>query len=431
LVKGKEAKEGFAMRWTILAGVAPALLWLVASSSGQDRSMEKGEKPPPKYKVGSILGKNLSQWVEEIKDRDKGKAENAIRTVILFGQQDAQRAVPVMVAEMKKPPPIDTSIRVNITIALGVILSGDPKEFDFNPKDKQDAVAVLKRALTDNQSIVKMRAAEALGRMGWDARDAVPALILTSKDQFTWETRCASALALGAVARDPEGKTRPDKNAIQALYNLLQDETAQVKLAAVKSLAQLGPHKDKEDLKLLNRYLDPVALKDRDKSVRVWAEMTLMASNGVDEKRLRHIGTLLHSPDDVTARVQAANALGRVGQEAASQVDNLLKALKDSDEEVVGWAAWALGRMGTKARPAIPVLQMMIKTDNRNLKQQFEQSIDAIEGKTKSPDKKGSLTCPDPPWFRSSPLYASLWAPEVYTPSHVFWARIAATGRRS
>ena len=103
--------------------------------------------------------KTLEEWIEEIKDRDKGKAENAIRTIPIFGQQEAQRAVPVLIAELKKPPPVDTSIRVNVAIALGVILGGygDP-----NPRDLKDAVAVLRRLLTDQQSIVKMRAAEAL-----------------------------------------------------------------------------------------------------------------------------------------------------------------------------------------------------------------------------------------------------------------------------
>jgi hypothetical protein len=98
---------------------------------------------------------------------------------------------------------------------------------------------------------------------------------------------------------------------------------------------------------------------------------------------------------------------------------------------VVGWAAWALGKIGTKARPAMTLLKKLKeKTQNPALKHTFEESIDAIEG-VKTPVQKGSLLCPEPRWFTSSPLYASAWEPEVYTPSRLFWARIEVTGRKS
>jgi HEAT repeat protein len=418
------------MRWTILASVLLAI-WLVSESPGQDKSkpQAKGEKQPTTAKITSIADKTLDQWIEEIKDRDKGKSENAIRTVLLFGQEDAQKAVPVLIAELKKPPPIDTSIRVNIPIALGIILGG---YLDANPSDVRDAVAILKRSLTDNQSIVKMRAAEALGRIGEDARSAVPDLLQTLKDPFTWETRCASAVAIGAIGREPAKLA--DKNVVQSLYNRLQyDDTAQVRLASIKALARFGPFNKNPDVqKTFNSYLSVRAEKDPDKTVRVWAEVAMMTVNGVDEKRLRHLGSLLHSKDDMAARVQAGMALGGLGTKAASQVNALIRALDDADAEVVVWAAWALGRIGTQARPAVPSLQRMLKTENPALKQTLQESIDAIEGKAKSPEKKGSFLCPEPRWLAaSSPLFASSWAPEPFMPSQHFWARIAATGRKS
>src|SRR5436309_15589580 len=98
------------MRRTVLASLALAL-WVVSNSPGQIDLKGKGEKKPPQKKIEKIADKTLRQWIEEIKDRDKGKAENAIRTVILFGPDDALKAVPALIAEMKKPAPIDTSIR--------------------------------------------------------------------------------------------------------------------------------------------------------------------------------------------------------------------------------------------------------------------------------------------------------------------------------
>jgi HEAT repeat protein len=414
---------------TILASVALALWW-ASHSPGQQKTHQKGEKPPQKYKVEKIADKTLDQWIEEIKHRDKGKAENAIRTIILFGQDDAQKAVPVMIAELKKPPPIDTSIRVNIPIALGMILDSSYK--DTNPSDVRDAVSILTRLLSDNQSIVKMRAAEALGKVGGESRSAVPTLMQTLQDPFTWETRCASAIALGAIGREPAKAA--DVKMVQALYNrIAYDDSAQVRLASIKSLARFGPfNKDPEILRRFNQYLKPAAEKDPDKTIRVWAEVALLKVNGHDEKRLKHIGTLLHSQDDMAARVQAAMALGGLGQKAESQVNTLIRALEDPDAEVVGWSAWALGQIGTKARAAMPLLQKMLKTDNLALKHTFEESINAIEGKLTTPEKKGSLLCPEPRWFSSpSPRYASAWAPKVPAPSPLFWEKTGAIGRRS
>jgi HEAT repeat protein len=250
------------------------------------------------------------------------------------------------------------------------------------------------------------------------------------KDEFTWETRCASAVAIGVIGREPAKAA--DKNVVQALYNRIQnDDTAQVRLAAIKALARFGPfNKDPEMQKTFNAYLKVRTEKDPDKTVRIWAEVAMITVNGVDETRLRHIGTLLHSRDDMAARVQAAMALGGLGKKAASQVSTLTRALKDPDAEVVGWAAWALGQIGTASRSAMPELRNMLSTENPALQQTLKESINAIEG-VKTPEKKGSFLCPEPRWFRSSPLYASSWAPEVYTPSQLFWARIAATGRKS
>src|SRR4051794_21721340 len=121
------------MRRTILAVFALAL-WLVADSPGQDNGKKKGGKGEKSQQLRVVLvaHKSLEQWIEEIKDRDRGKSENAIRTLMFFGQDQAQKAIPALVAEMKKPPPVDTSIRVNVPIALGLILRGNK---GANPRD--------------------------------------------------------------------------------------------------------------------------------------------------------------------------------------------------------------------------------------------------------------------------------------------------------
>src|SRR5262249_55141365 len=152
------------------------------------------------------------QWIQEIKHHDASRKENAMRTIVLFGPELAQQAVPVIVAELKKGTPsypLDTSIRVNGPIALGVIVGGlkdpDPKYVKM-----PDVVGALTRGLRDSQTIVKFRAAEAVGRIGPQAIAAKPYLLSLLQDQATWELRQVAAAALGTVAFDKEKGPDPD-----------------------------------------------------------------------------------------------------------------------------------------------------------------------------------------------------------------------------
>lgn len=375
--------KGCDMRVVLVAMlVGCASLWLIGSASAQ-----------PKV----IAGKNLDEWLAEIPSRDRSKGENAIRTVLLFGPKQAERAVPVLIAELKKNRVvmIDTSIRVNAAQALGQLLSTP----DADPKQVADAVLQLKYLLHDSQVIVKYRVAHALGQIGPPAKSAIPDLIILLRDPLNWELRQEAAFALGRVAQDKVGG--PPLAVLQALHNTLRgdesatvhrppDSSAQVRVTAVKALMRLGPPSAAANQQALEKDLDHVATHDPDETVQIWAHMAFKNITGkIEQPRLARIGKLLASPE-LAVRIQAAQALGAVGPDAKSQAPALIAALDDPDKTVVGWSIWSLGQIGPEAKEALPRLEKFAGNteESEGLRQMASSAVDAIQGKAKASKEK-------------------------------------------
>ncbi len=361
----------------LLVAAALGCLAVAAPAHGQGKKSDTGTQ------ITDIGGKTMEQWIKEIGAKDPSKRENAIRTVQYFGPDRAYQAVPAILAQLRKHTPtypIDVSVRVNAAIALGVILGGvkDPE-----PKHVKESVTLLKRLLTDSQSIVRYRAAQALGRIGRDAREATPEIISLVKDKGTWETRQAAVIALGFVPGDD--KIGPPLAVLNVLYGALSDEAVQVRLAAIQSLTWLGgPADAKVRANLLNALM-PVAIKDSEPTVQIWANMAIMSiMHKITPTYLDPICKML-AHADVAARVQAAQAIGTIGRDAKDCIPTLNKTLADPEPMVVYWCIWALGRMEKSAVGAEAALKQIANDPNRPeaIKKAATEAIDQINGKRK------------------------------------------------
>src|SRR5438094_261952 len=85
-------------------------------------------------------------------------------------------------------------------------------------------VHVLRTARQSSYTLVRRESAKALGKVGPDAREAVPGLITACGDP-EWTVRREAALALGAIEAD-------DRQAVAALEKLRKDPDALVRKAA-------------------------------------------------------------------------------------------------------------------------------------------------------------------------------------------------------
>jgi len=164
------------------------------------------------------------------------------------------------------------------------------------------AVPPLIAALSDAHPNVRRLSAEALGKIGPNAREAIPLLTAALRDDNP-QIRQSLAEALGKIGRGSESP-------ISGLTIALDDGVVNVRRSAVQALAKVGP----QAVPVLTK-----ALED----------------------------------DDVDVRQLAADGLGRLGQAAISSSAALVATLRDSYEDVRSSAADALERIGPDAMPAL------------------------------------------------------------------------------
>ncbi|MBY0522715.1 MAG: HEAT repeat domain-containing protein [Gemmataceae bacterium] len=326
---------------------------LVGQGKDKDKDKDKEPKKDPSGKFPTeIAGKDLDQWIKEIKDFDPSHRQTAIRTVVNFGPP-AKKAVLSLVGRMYVTNEGDAGVRADAATALGVI-GLDPK----NKDELSKGLGGLGALLADQQRPVRIAAINAVARLGPDAKSLIPTLNGTLGDTVSWEVRRASATALGIVARDAE--KGPDAAALKALVSALTDNCAAVRMEAVSALSMLGPSPREADMKMEKVALEDRLVKERDARVKLWVRVLLMfldEKTYLTPKGLETIAKGL-ADSDINVRCQAAQALGTLGPKAKAQVDDVIEAAKDKNLELSLIAINSLARLG--APKGMPVLEKMI-----------------------------------------------------------------------
>lgn len=359
-----------------------AILGMLAFSLSPAEAQDP--KKPDNTQITEILGKTLEQWIKEIESLDPSKRSTAIQMATMFGPDRAYQALPAILKELGKhgsTTPVDASVRVNAAAALGIIIGGNK---DTETKFVKEAVKLLNRLLTDPQAGAKTAAVQALGRIGVDAKDLIPNILPLVKEGTTYEVRQAAVIALGNIAQDKE--KGPPLTVFVALQNALQDKAAGVRLGAIQSLTWLGGPADPQQKQLLIKSLEPLAYKDIDAQVQIWANLATMSIK--HEVTPQFIAPVIKyvSHAEAPVRVQAAQALGTIGPKAKSSIPALVAQLTDREPVVVGWCIWALGRMEDNALQAVPMLEKIAADTNQPepLKQAANKAIEQIKTKKKA-----------------------------------------------
>ena len=121
-------------------------------------------------------------------------------------------------------------LRGHLTVESDVIRR---MELEWIVYADKETVPQLIRALSDSHELVRSFAAQRLGEIGPDARDAVPALIRLLADPES-RVRCSAAQALGEIGPDA-------RDATMALDRLLkQDARMVVRIVAKRSIGKLA-----------------------------------------------------------------------------------------------------------------------------------------------------------------------------------------------
>lgn len=342
----------------------PLLAQPATTSTGKDSSQ-----------TAKVQGKMLDQWIKDLKDPDPGVQVTAAQTIPFFAAADARKALPALIERLTNAT--DTSMRVNVCLTLG--------DIGIDTPNLAKAIDVLGLRVTeDKQAIVRFHAAIALSRLGTDARPAIPRLVNATRDPASWEIRRAAVMGLQAAAYENGGS---DMRAINACIVALTDSSAQVRVSAATALGALGRPPSPMDLPKVVQALEK-ALKDKDKTVVIWAYVALLAlKDEISEKNLTDLAELMKPKYEVPVRTQAAQALGTMKSRAKSRVKELMAALDDKETTVVTAAAWALGNIGSGADKAVPALEELSKRKGVDefVKTTAEEAVKKIQGKAEKP----------------------------------------------
>jgi HEAT repeat protein len=186
----------------------------------------------------------------------------------------------------------------------------------------------LIRALRDKSERVRRAAAYALGHVRQVPKTALPELLRLFRVGTSGE-RTAAHAALIALDASPH------------VMRFLADPDRALRANAAGLLVKMGPAIVPSLTDMIKSHDDPARQAAAEVLARLGAQNSLVALL-VDEQP--------------GVRASAAYGLGRMGRRARGAVPDLIEALDDPEAGVVRKAVWALGEIGPGAEAAVPKL---------------------------------------------------------------------------
>lgn len=233
-----------------------------------------------------------------LKDPESGVRRATVYALGLIGDKRATGPLTQKLNDSTYPVPAD-----DVIWALGKI------------KD-ETAVSVILERLTDENAVIRARAAIALGEIG--AVTAVNSLIEALQDEERI-VRSSALQALGMIE---------DERAILALLGALQSES--LRSGAIDALVKV------EDVRALEALTE---LLTADDSYDRYQAALALAKKG-DKRAVDPLIEELKEDESAGVRAEAARALGVIGDERA--IGPLTEALEDPSDLVRSYAAGAL-----------------------------------------------------------------------------------------
>jgi HEAT repeat protein len=197
-----------------------------------------------------------------------------------------------------------------------------------------------------------------LGRIGAEAKAAVPALAEALKDKNV-DRRVEVAVTLWKINKDPA--------VMPVLVDALKDVTANghTRVSAAKALWQINKHPGAVP-----------ALVEVVKDVKVAAHMRISAAEALWQinKHPAAVLALIEVLKDKNVRPIAAEALWQINKHPAA-VPALVEALQDRDNWISSPAARSLGRIGAEAKVAEAALVEALRDEDEGVRTSAAQSL--------------------------------------------------------
>lgn len=310
------------------------------------------KSPDPKVRQGAALalrdfGRDAKGAIPALAGalRDADETVRVLALEALARQRDTAAGELPRLSELVEKD-LSQQVRVAAVAALPAI---DPAG--------EKALPILLRALEDKSSLVRAQAATALGRLGEKAQGAVPRLVLLLGDEESGELFSFPFIkSVRAFAGQALREIGP--SAIPAVIEALESSAdPKVREGAAIVVRDFGLDWKEAPAALAE------ALDDSEAVVRTIAIEGLARHGTKTRAQLPRLAELIEADLSEPVRVAAIGALEPIDPCGDDSLGALQGALKDRSALVRSVAAMALGRLGTKAEPAVPVLMELLADD--------------------------------------------------------------------
>jgi HEAT repeat protein len=313
---------------------------------------------------------------ELLKDGDGQVRASAAHLLFVMGSE-ANAVVPALSALLTDK---DVAVRGAAVFSLG--------------KLGPTTVPLLTESLHDREAVVRGDAARALGRIGPQAKAVVPVLVELIKDKDR-SVRKSATLALMAIRPAPVAELAGFLNSRdmfirQAAAKSLGRMGPEAKAAIPALIAALD--KDAESCDTVAEALKEIGsasvpplievVKDKDATNRVAAAKVLGLFGGEAKAAVPALAEFLADEDEwPDARGAVAFTLGKVGPAAVSA---LTAGLKDKEADVRSGCAETLGQVGPEAKTAVPALTELLKDVYPAVREAAMKALEKIKGESRA-----------------------------------------------
>ncbi len=294
--------------------------------------------------------RKVSEWVKVLEGDKNPKVRQRVLVALEIVGPRPRQVLPALCQAVAKDE--DAEVRLGAVLVIDR-MNAAAAEAKIDPEPVIECLATAAAGeKADKDERVRAASATALGRMGFPARIAVPALALALKDKQA-AVQKAAAEAIDRMGEDAD-------KAVPAMTELVKERGADV-LARCSAASFLGRVADNDvavpvlTAVLKNEPAAPARLK------RTVLEMLGRSGKGAEQAVPQMAEALLDKDTDV--RIAAGAALTQVGPGARIAMPALRRALKDSDKYVRAQVVEVLGKLGHDAADAVPDLIECLKNE--------------------------------------------------------------------
>lgn len=319
--------------------------------------------------------RSTDEWLAVLQQGDDGTRRRAAQAIVVADPAALRAALERVCSLPDGNNVLELDRQAVRALAEAISAQGDAAraETSGGTGGSREMIQTLGEALAADSAAVRVAAAAVFREIRRHPVDQIGALAAALADENRW-VRWYAAEALANVGAEAS-------LAVDALCQALDHEDRYTRRRAAVALGRIGPAGRPAIARL-----ESLASDDPDRTVREAARTALFQVNldalaaaraSQADSRIQELIARLDEDDEFES-VAAANALGRLGPEAAAAAPALARALGKPNKWLRVAAAEALGAIGPAAGPAVASLEEAADDADADVRAAARASLESL-----------------------------------------------------